>query len=166
MDCLKHATRPNGLIDWDVYKFGLFGHRVLSDLSSDSDTSSDSNCVFLYATSGADHKGEVCQKICPYTSSSSYSKGRMLLMTYRCELEMNEFTEEVLQEYLLYLEVATVNLFWSNLDISYIENEEDVVVLPCHVGERVCDQRLANIVDESFLMYMAVLDESFLMYTS
>lgn len=72
---------------------------------------------------------------------------------------MNEFTKEVVREYSLYLEVAAVNLFWSKLDISSSENEEDVVVLPCHVGERVCDQRLANTVDESFLMYMAVLEE-------
>ncbi|AES70287.1 hypothetical protein MTR_3g050960 [Medicago truncatula] len=84
---------------------------------------------------------------------------RRLILKYPCELEMNEFTEEVLREYSLYLEVAAVNYFRSKLDISSSENEEDVVVLPCQVGERVRDQRLANTVDESFLMYMAVLEE-------
>jgi len=53
-DCLRHATRPNGLIDWEAYNSSYFGHMSISDLSSEcsSDDSDDSDCVFLYATSG------------------------------------------------------------------------------------------------------------------
>jgi len=52
-DCLRHATRPNGIIDWEVYNLGLYGGNLLSDLSSDNSDglSSDSDCVLLYATS-------------------------------------------------------------------------------------------------------------------
>jgi hypothetical protein len=54
-DCLRNATRLNGLIDWEVYELGLHGHNLFSDLSSDSDNSGssgrDSDCVLLYATS-------------------------------------------------------------------------------------------------------------------
>jgi hypothetical protein len=51
----------------EAYELGFLGCRVLGALSSDSDTSSDSSgsdsdCVFLYATSGAYHKGEVVMK--------------------------------------------------------------------------------------------------------
>jgi len=52
-----------------------------------------------------------------------------------------------------------VNFFRSKRDISSTENEKDVIVSPYDVGERVCDQHLEGIVDESFLMYMAVLEE-------
>jgi len=60
-DCLRHATRPN----WEVYELGLFGRRVLEELSSGSETNSnnsdgsDSDCVFLHATSRSDHRREV-----------------------------------------------------------------------------------------------------------
>ncbi len=53
-DCLRYATRPNGVIDWEAYSSSYFGHLSMSDLSSesDSDDSHDSDCVFLYSTSG------------------------------------------------------------------------------------------------------------------
>lgn len=35
-DFLKHATQSNGVIDWDVFQLALLGHRILSDLLSDS----------------------------------------------------------------------------------------------------------------------------------
>jgi len=52
-DCLRHATRPNDVIDWEAYSSSYFGHLSTSDLSSesDSDDSHDSDCVFLYSTS-------------------------------------------------------------------------------------------------------------------
>lgn len=55
-DCLRHATRPNVVIDWEVYELGLNGGGLFDELSTDSDSDSsdgsDSDCVFLYATSG------------------------------------------------------------------------------------------------------------------
>jgi hypothetical protein len=44
-DCLRHATGPNGVIDWVVYNLGLYGENLFSDLSSESsvDSSSDSD---------------------------------------------------------------------------------------------------------------------------
>jgi len=53
-DCLRHTTRRNGFIDWEAYDSSYFGHMSFSDLSSESDSGDfdDSDCVFLYATSG------------------------------------------------------------------------------------------------------------------
>jgi len=68
-DCLTHATKPNGVIDWEVYELGLHGHNLFSALSSDSDSigsSGSDDCVFLYATSGIDPKVDSCQEICLY----------------------------------------------------------------------------------------------------
>lgn len=55
--------------------------------------------------------------------------------------------------------MSDVNFFQSKLYISATVNDEDVVVLPCDVSERVCDQILAGAMEESFLMYMVVLEE-------
>jgi len=68
-DCLWHATRSNGVIDWEVYDLGLYGENLFSD--SDSGDNSGSDCVFLYATLGIDPKGEICQEICPDKPSTS-----------------------------------------------------------------------------------------------
>jgi len=62
-DCLRHATRPNGVIDWRAYNLGLYGEHLFIDLSSDSSdgSGSGSDCVFLYATSGTNPNEEVCR---------------------------------------------------------------------------------------------------------
>jgi len=75
-DCLRHATRPNGVIDWEVYNLGLYGEILLSDLSSDTKDSSgkDSDCVYLSATSGTDHKEDVSQEIRSFQEPSSKLK--------------------------------------------------------------------------------------------
>jgi len=67
-DCVRHATRPNGVIDWEAYNLGLYGENLFSDLSSDNSDGlgSGSDCVFLYSTSGIDPKEEVCREICPF----------------------------------------------------------------------------------------------------
>jgi len=54
IDCLRHTMWRNGLIDWEAYDSSYFGHMSFSDLSSESgsDDYDDSDCVFLYATSG------------------------------------------------------------------------------------------------------------------
>lgn len=61
-ECLKHATGPDGMIDWDVYYDGLFGEDLFSDLSSESsaNSGSDSDCVLLSATSGTNRKEDEC----------------------------------------------------------------------------------------------------------
>jgi len=48
-DCLRHATRRNGVIDWEVYGLSYFGHLSMSDLFSESDSgdSNDSDCIQL-----------------------------------------------------------------------------------------------------------------------
>lgn len=63
---MRHASRLNGAIDWEAYELGYFGHRIIEELSSNSDNnnrdSSDSNddsdCVFIYSTSGNTRTGE------------------------------------------------------------------------------------------------------------
>lgn len=72
-DCLWHATRSNGVIDWEVYELGVYGENLFSALSIDNDSSDSSgrDCVFLYATLGIDPKGEICQEICPDKPSTS-----------------------------------------------------------------------------------------------
>lgn len=51
-ECLRHATRQNGFIDWEAYQLGFYGHKLFNYVSSDIDSSgSDSDYVFLYATS-------------------------------------------------------------------------------------------------------------------
>jgi len=63
---MDHATRPDGSVNWVVFKQDYFGYTIIGDLSSSSGSdsdSSDSDCVFLYATSGSDHMKEVCHYI-------------------------------------------------------------------------------------------------------
>jgi len=72
---------------------------------------------------------------------------------------MTQFADEVLREYSLYVDVSDVNFFHSKLDISATGNEQDLVVLPCHLGERVCDQCSVDALDESFLIYMVIMEE-------
>jgi len=52
-DCLRHATRSNGVIDWEAYEIALYEKPLFSDVSSESSasSSSDIDCVFLYANS-------------------------------------------------------------------------------------------------------------------
>lgn len=115
--------------------------------------------LFMYANSGTDPKGGICQVICPYNPSSSSSEGKVLPLTYSGDFEMEQFVEEVRREYSLYTDMPDIDFFRSKLDIFATGNEEDVMVLSCDVDERVCDQESASALDESFLMYMAVLEE-------
>jgi len=59
--CLRHATQPNGVIDWDAYEAVLLGHMILIDplSGSSSGNSSDSDCVFLYSTPGSTQGREI-----------------------------------------------------------------------------------------------------------
>jgi len=143
----------------EFFASSVYGHKVIhSDISSDS-SGNDSDCVLLYATSGTDPKGEVCQAICPHNPSSSNSECNSSPSVYSGELVMDQFVEEVHHEYSLYTDVPDIDFFRSKLDISATGNEEDVVVLFCDLDETMCDQELAGDLDESFLMYMVVLRE-------
>jgi hypothetical protein len=64
-ECLKHATGTDGMINWDMYYDGLLGEELFSDLSSESsaNSGSESECVLLSATSGANRKEDECQEI-------------------------------------------------------------------------------------------------------
>jgi len=119
-------------------------------VSSDS-SSSNSDCVFLYATPGTYLKEDICQEIFPSQNlASEFTHEEALLPAY-VDLEMSNFANEVLRENSLYYEAAVVNFFRSKLNISSTRNEEDVVVLSCDADERVCDQEMADALDESFL---------------
>jgi len=86
-DCLRQATRQNDFIDWEAYDSSYFGHMYFSDLSSESDNgdSDDSDCVFLYATSG---KEVVDHVSLPMTRG----KGVLLLGS---ESDMENFGDDV-----------------------------------------------------------------------
>ncbi|AES60107.2 hypothetical protein MTR_1g040490, partial [Medicago truncatula] len=107
----------------------------------------------------ADRRRQVGQEICRYISPSSLPRREILYLTHSRDKKMNNFAEEFLGMVSSYVSPLDVNFFRSKMDISSTENEKDVTVSPCDVGERVCDQRLESVVDESFLMYMAVLEE-------
>jgi len=57
--CIKHAKHPDGTFDLNALETGYFGHPLFSDLftssDSDGDSSSDSDCVFLYSSPGPSH---------------------------------------------------------------------------------------------------------------
>jgi hypothetical protein len=64
-ECLRHATGPDGIINWDTYYLGLHGEDLFSELSGESsvNSGSDSDCVFLSATSGTQCKEDDCWDI-------------------------------------------------------------------------------------------------------
>ena len=113
---------------------------MFSVLFSDSDSSDSSNsdCVFLYAKSRTDLKGEFGREICLVKPSSPIFQSKVLTLTRPSEIEITQFAEEVRREYSLYTEEPDVDFFRSKLDISTNGNEEDAVELPCHIDERVC----------------------------
>jgi len=86
-DCLKHATMSNGLIDWEAYEIALYGNPLFSDVSSESSasSSSDSDCIFLYATSGTNPKEDLSQGICVSSLSSSKVEGTTPLLIFSGE---------------------------------------------------------------------------------
>jgi len=109
-DCLRHATSPNWVIDWDVFQIALLCHKFSDDLSSDSSSSdgSDSDCVFLYSTLGPIQDKEVCDKELEFIG------------------KMDLFSDEVRNTTSLYNEIGNINIFRSERDISSTSHEEDV----------------------------------------
>jgi hypothetical protein len=102
---------------------------------------SDSDCVFLSATSETNYRENVCRKVCLFQPSSSELRGEE---SRSRSTEMACFAEEVHEEYSLYTDVLDVNLFRSKFNISSTGHEEDVVALSCDEDDCVCDQEMAG----------------------
>lgn len=154
-DCLRHATRPNGVIDWDAYELALHGKDMFSALSIDSDSSSssDSDYVFLYAKSGTYLKGEFGPEICLFTPPPLEWQEETFL---GFELEIESFAEKITSINSLYVEKGLVNFFRSEMDISSTGHKEDVEVMRCDEGKHVAIQR--HVDEEVFYMCAAALE--------
>jgi len=149
-DCLKHATRPNGLIDWETYNSSYFGHMTFSKLSSESssDNSDDGDCVFLYATSGKEI----------VACAETHMSRRKGVISSEVESDTKFFGDDVQSYTSIYCDQAKVNLFRSKNVVSATGREEDIDLRPCPPGEIVCILRPKG-VREIFHMYGAVLEE-------
>jgi hypothetical protein len=147
-ECLRHATGPDGVINWDTYYLGLQGEKLFSDLSSESsiNSGSDSDCVFLFATSGTNRKEDECLEIYPFQNPSSGLVGGESFVR---SIGMASFAEEVLVEDSLYVYVSALDLFRSKFNVSSTGREKDVVLLSYDPDERACDQEMAGEGDES-----------------
>lgn len=141
-----------------LFHLGFYGENLFSDLSSDSGSilSRDSDCVILSATSGTRHKEDDCLELRPFDTTLVESTGEE---SPPRSSGMGRFADEVREEGSFYTKVSVVECFRSKLNISSTRHEEDVVVLSCDTDECVCDQEMAGELDESFIMYMAVLEE-------
>jgi len=122
----------------------------VSDLSSESDSgdSNDSDCVFLYSTSGK----EVIAHVSP-----SMVRGKEVL-SLGTESDMEIFSDDVQNYHPIYSDQSKVDLFRSKNYVSSTELEEDVDLMPCPPGEIVCVLRPKGL-REIFHMYGAVLEE-------
>jgi len=127
-ECLRHATRPNGVIDWEAYSSSYFGHLSMSDLSSesDSDDSHDSDCVFLYSTSG--------KEVVAY-ANHQMTRGKGVIGS---DVDTDTFGDDVQSYHSMYSDQAKVEIFRSKNVVSSTGREEDVDLLPCPPGEIVC----------------------------
>jgi len=149
-DCLRHAMRQNGVIDWEAYDSSYFGHMSFSDLSNESASgdSDDSDCVFLYATPGK-------EVVDPVSLPMSRGKGVHLVGS---ESDMENFGDDEQSYSSMYSDQARVNFFRSKNIVSSTGWEEDINLMPCPPGEIVCVLRPKG-VKEIFHMYGAILEE-------
>jgi len=149
-DCLRHVTRQNDIIDWEAYGSSYFGHMSVSDLSSESDSGDydDSDCVFLYSTSGK----EVIAHVIPQMTRA---KG---VTISEVESDTENFGDDVQSYTSIYCDQAKVNLFRSKNVVSATGREEDIDMMSCPPGEIVCVLRPKG-VREIFHMYGVVLEE-------
>jgi len=116
-DCLRHAMRRNGLIDWEAYDSSYFDHMTFSDLSSESgsDDSDDSDCLFLYATSGK----EIVARANP-----QMPRGKGVTIS-EVESDTEIFGDDVQSYTSVYCDQAKINLFRSMNAVSATGQEED-----------------------------------------
>jgi len=121
-----------------------------SDLSDDSgsDSSDDSDCIFLYATSGK----EIVARADP-----QMTRGRGVIVS-EMETDTEVFGDDVQSYTSIYSDQAKVNLFRSKNVVSATGREEDIDMRSCPPGEIVCIL-LPRCVREIFHMYGAVLEE-------
>ena len=150
IDCLRHATQPNGLIDWEAYNSSFFGHMTFLDLSSESssDDSDDSDCVFLYATSGKEI----------VACAETHMSRRKGVISSEVESDTEVFGDDVQSYTSIYCDQAKVNLFRSKNAVSTTGREEDIDLRQCPPGEIVCILRPKG-VRGIFHMYGAMLEE-------
>jgi len=149
-DCLRQATRRNGVIDWEEYDSSYFGNMSFSDLSNESDSGDfdDSDCVFLYATSVK----EVVDHVSP-----PMSRGKCVHLV-GSESNMESFGDDVQSYSSMYCDQERMNFFRSKNAASSTGRQEDIDLMPCPPGEIVCVLRPKG-VKEIFHMYDAVLEE-------
>ncbi|RHN41169.1 hypothetical protein MtrunA17_Chr8g0363161 [Medicago truncatula] len=154
LQCLNHATRKNGLIDWKVYDSTYFSHMTFSDISSESDCSDsdDSDCVLLYSTSGDPLGQGKTTTILPKMTSRKEKQLACLEVDAEC------FSDDVQRFDSAYNDQSKVDFFRSKIMVSSPMREEDIVLSPCPPGEKVCTIRPKG-VKEIFHMYGAVLEE-------
>jgi len=149
-DCLRHATRPNGLIDWEAYDSSYFGHMTFSNLSteSSSDDYDDSDCVFLYATSGKEI----------VACAEPQMPRRKGVTSSEVESDTEVFGDDVQSYTSVNCNQAKVNLFRSKNAVYATGREEYIDLRSCPPGEIVCILRPKG-VREIIHMYGAVLEE-------
>ncbi|KEH33519.1 hypothetical protein MTR_3g045050 [Medicago truncatula] len=154
LQCLKHAARKNGLIDWEVYDSTYFSHMNFSDISSESDCSEsdDIDCVLIYSTPGDSFGKEIVD-----ISSSNMVCGKSVQRACQ-ESDTECFSDDVQRYESTYNDQAKVNFFRSKLLVSSTKREKDIVLAPCPAGEKVCTMRPKG-VKEVFHMYGAALEE-------
>jgi len=149
-DCLRHATRRNGFIDWEAYDSSYFGHMSFLDLSSESgsDDSDDSDRVFLYKTLG--------KEVVAHVNTEMTRRKGVTISEVESDTEI--FGDDMQSYTSVYCDQVKVNLFRSKNAVSTNGREEDIDMKPCPPGEKVCVLRPKG-VREIFHMYGAVLEE-------
>jgi len=142
-DCLRHATRQNDIIDWEAYNLSYFSHMSMSDLSSESDSDDydDSDCVFLYSTSGK----EVVVYVTPQRMQG---KG---VSSLGSNVDTEIFGDDVQSYNSMYCDQTKVELFRSKNSVSSTGREEDVDLLPFPLGEIVCVLRPKGVKEIFFI---------------
>ena len=108
--------------------------------------SHDSDCVFLYSTSGK----EVVAYANPQMKRGKGVSGS--------DVDTETFGDDVQSYHSMYNDQAKVELLRSKNVVSSTGREEDVDLLPCPPGEKVCVLRPKG-VKEIFHMFGAVLEE-------
>jgi len=109
-----------------TYGSSYFGHMSVLDLSSESDSgdSDNSDCVFLYSTSGK----EVVAHVTP-----QMTRGKGVTIS-EVESDTENFGDDVQSYTSIYCDQAKVNLFRSKNVVSSTGREEDIYLMPCPPG--------------------------------
>lgn len=55
--------------------------------------------------------------------------------------------------------LSDIGKFCSNMNLSSIGNEEDMILEPCVDGERVCIYHPRGVLDELFYLHIGILED-------